>query len=230
MERVQGAQQRAGIVVRLEVRPGDFVAPGKLLLTAAPRDRADAACRDALLACFAVGRERTPTQDALFLASELVEIMARALSPGVCDPFTAINCIDWLENGLGLCIRRTPPAAARHDGDGALRIVARPVAFADVARAVFEMSLQYVAADRNAALHMMRMVAEVAVRTGDADLRGELAGHAADLAAAGETALPHETQRAELRRRHEQVRAVLAGAPAGYGRRDAGGWLAWPPD
>lgn len=220
--------RQAGIVVHLEVRPGDFVTPEMLLLTAVPGARVDQACHDALLGCFAFGRERTPTQDALFLANELVEIMARALSPGVCDPFTAINCIDWLENGLGLCIGLAAPDAARRDGDGALRVVARPVTFAVVARTVFDKSLQYVAADRNAALHMMRMIAEVAVRTADADLRARLGGHAAELAAAGDRSLPHETQRQELRRRHAQVRTVLAQAPKDYGRRDADGWLAWP--
>ena len=44
--------------------------------------------------------ERTALQDLRFLLDELVEIAARALSPGVNDPFTAVTCLDWLGAAL----------------------------------------------------------------------------------------------------------------------------------
>jgi uncharacterized membrane protein len=31
---------------------------------------------------------------------QLTEIAARALSPGINDPFTAMGCIDWLTDAL----------------------------------------------------------------------------------------------------------------------------------
>ncbi|WP_187428535.1 hypothetical protein ROLI_044670 [Roseobacter fucihabitans] len=50
--------------------------------------------------CFAVGTNRTEHQNIYFLVDQLVEMLARALSPGVNDPFTAINCLNWMHNAL----------------------------------------------------------------------------------------------------------------------------------
>lgn len=223
--------RRLDLVVRLEIRPGSFVSTDTPLLHATPAARVDAACRSELRHCFAVGRSRTATQDAVFLVDELVEIIGRALSPGVCDPFTAINCIDWLETALGISIHRTAPVAVRRDGGdeggGTIRVIAHPVTFRTVADAAFGKSLQYVATDRNAAIHMMRMISEIGMRTDDAGRRGILARHAANLVAAGEESLTLGLHRAELRSRYERVCALLASAPKDYGRRDADGWLAW---
>jgi uncharacterized membrane protein len=43
-----------------------------------------------------MGNKRTPSQDAEFAIHQMVEIAARALSPGINDPYTAITCIDKL--------------------------------------------------------------------------------------------------------------------------------------
>lgn len=220
-----GIAARTDVVLRLEVRPGDFVTPDKILLTAAPADRIDENCRAALRACFAVGRSRTSTQDTLFLLDELVEIIGRALSPGVCDPFTAINCIDWLESGLTVCIRRAEPKPVRRDRDGIPRIRAHPQTFELLLEAVFDKANQYIAPDRNAALHTMRMIAELGVRTDDETRRALLAAHAARLAAACESALPLAADRDLVRERFATVSGILARAPKDYGRRDGDGWL-----
>lgn len=53
-----------------------------------------------LRACFATGTGKTEAQNVLFLAEQLVEIIARALSPGVNDPYTACTCLNWLHVSL----------------------------------------------------------------------------------------------------------------------------------
>lgn len=53
-----------------------------------------------LLGCFAVGASRTENQNPTFLAEQLVEMVARALSPGVNDPYTAIDCLNRLSAAL----------------------------------------------------------------------------------------------------------------------------------
>lgn len=50
--------------------------------------------------CFALGHTPTEKQNLLFIVQQLVEMIARALSPGVNDPFTAINCMNWLYVGM----------------------------------------------------------------------------------------------------------------------------------
>lgn len=58
--------------------------------------------------CFALGSIPTEQQNLLFMVEQLVEMIARALSPGVNDPYTAVNCLNWLYVGL--------ITAANHDG------------------------------------------------------------------------------------------------------------------
>ncbi len=56
--------------------------------------------RSELRSCFALGDSQTETQNLLFVVDQLVEMIARALSPGVNDPFTAINCMNWMHAAL----------------------------------------------------------------------------------------------------------------------------------
>mgnify|MGYP003669102578 CR=1 FL=1 len=216
---------RGDLSIDIECRPGFFSTEGKVLAHAWPAHRVDAATRTALRRCFALGSARTATQDTLFLVDELIEIVGRALSPGVCDPFTAMNCIDWLESALGKCADRDDPPGDRYDEAGVLRVRASPVTFEKLVDTVFAKSIQYVAADANAARHTMRMIADVAVATDRKDRRAVLAAHADALAGAADSALPLPAQRDEFRRIHKRVRLILETAPKGYGKRDAEGWL-----
>ncbi len=55
---------------------------------------------DAVRGCFAVGIGRTENQNPTFLAEQLVEMAARALSPGVNDPYTAKDCLNRMAAAL----------------------------------------------------------------------------------------------------------------------------------
>jgi uncharacterized membrane protein len=74
------------LVVRLLRRPGDFVIAGEAVALIWPATQADAECRDAIRSTLILGSERSAQQDALFAVDQLVEVAARALSPGVNDP------------------------------------------------------------------------------------------------------------------------------------------------
>jgi len=50
--------------------------------------------------CLSLGLERTESQNPSFLAHQLVEMVARALSPGVNDPYTAVDCLNRLTSVL----------------------------------------------------------------------------------------------------------------------------------
>ena len=73
-----------------------------------------------------------------FPIDQLVEVAVRALSSGINDPFTAMNCIDRLGSGLIRLAGRQFPSSERTDGSGRLRIVAEPVSFEAVVRTAIE--------------------------------------------------------------------------------------------
>lgn len=99
-QRVEALADDHGWRFSIDKVPGDFVTPFTPVLRIwADKDLSEQSCAD-LRGCFAVGVGRTEHQNVLFLVDELVEMLARALSPGVNDPFTAINCLNWMHNAL----------------------------------------------------------------------------------------------------------------------------------
>ncbi len=193
------------VVVRIQCRPGDFVVEGSVLAEVRPADKADEELDQAIHSCFATGLERTATQDMLFLVDQLVEIMARALSPGVNDPFTASNCIDWLRAALHELMGRKPPEAQRYDADGNLRVVVHPVSFETFTSSVFDQSREYVASDLCAAIQTMSVIGELAAKAKTANQREVLASHAEALAHTCKDLLPGERSRQTLARRYGEL-------------------------
>lgn len=87
-----------GTVIRLLIRPGDFVFPGAAIAALTkPVEGADVVIRDTT----ALGGQRVSSSDLEFAIRQLVEVAVRALSPGINDPHTAISILDRL--GASLC-------------------------------------------------------------------------------------------------------------------------------
>ncbi|MCY7397995.1 MAG: DUF2254 domain-containing protein, partial [Sphingomonas bacterium] len=153
---------RHDLVLRPIRRAGDFVAEGWTVLEAYSPTSVCDRMRDECVAVVTVGRQRTDQQDLRFGIDELVEIAARALSPGVNDPFTAIACLDWLGAALGELDRRPPPPTLLADEDGTARIILRPLAFDDYLDAAFGQLRSYVATDPNARAHALNALKDLA--------------------------------------------------------------------
>lgn len=149
--------------------PGDFAHLSLPLAAVWPPSCGSADLERRVQQAFAFGEVRTPVQDLRFLVDELAEISARALSPGVNDPFTAMNCAEWLTSAAVQLAQRPAPSPYRYDEDGQLRLVAAPVDFATLLRRAFDGTRPYVAPDRNAALHQMKCL----LRIGEAITRME---------------------------------------------------------
>ena len=171
------------LILRVEFRPGDYLTCGQPFVLAWPPDHLGETDRAALEDAFAFGRQRTSTQDVLFLVNELVEVAARALSPGVNDPFTAIGCMDWLGGALIRLGRRAIPEAARRDDDGELRVLVHPITFEVFAGAICDQLRPYARSDRNAGLHMLKMLGEVLSSLDDPERRAVVLRHARELVA-----------------------------------------------
>ena len=213
------------LLIRLEYRPGNFVSIGKTLLYAWPADRLTEDVADACRDAFAVGVQRTRHQNIFFLIDELVEIIGRALSPGINDPFTAISCIDWLQSVLANLATRQIPDERRYDEDGNVRVIAFPILFEAVAARVFDQTRPYICTDRNAALRMMKMIAEVAVEIEPGHKREAMVGHATTLRDAAVTGLTFECDRDEVKDCYQQLLRAVHEKPHRNRLRDAQGWL-----
>lgn len=78
---------------------------------------------EAVVRALALGRERTPGQDIRFQFQQMTDVVVRSLSPGINDPFTAVNGIDELASGVSLLARRPRIAEGRQDRAGKLRLI-----------------------------------------------------------------------------------------------------------
>lgn len=195
------------MLLRVNCAPGDFAYKGRPLLEAWPAGRLSKDCADALRQAYAVGHNRTPAQDLLFLVDELVEITARALSTGVNDPFTAMTCIDWLGAATAQMARRRPNSDQRRDDQGAVRLIMPTVDFATLVERGFGRSRPYVGGDLNAARHALGMLSVAARSCRTKSQLAVLRSEADGLVATAETML-EEPQLVVLR----EARRRAAGA------------------
>jgi len=131
------------LVVRIEARPGRFVAEGDALLAAYPRAHAPDEVVGRLREALVVGRERTPEQDLEFSIRRIVEIAQRALSPGINDPTTALYCIDRLGEALGRMTERDAPSPLRFDKSRRLRVVTEVSSLDELACPAFAAIARY---------------------------------------------------------------------------------------
>ncbi len=224
-EALLSAAQAHDLIIRIEYRPGDFVATNSILLYAHPTARVDDAVADQLTSCFVFGVKRTATQNAMFLIDQLVEIMMRALSPGVNDPFTAVGCFDWLQPVLMTIVSREMPEPCRYDEDGNLRVAVHPVSVERFASAVFDQPLQYVASDRIAALRMMQLLAELIAICKKPEHTRLFLAHALKLSEAGQQCLPVVSDQETLATRYRQTLRLAEDPAYRLSLRDTDGWL-----
>ena len=218
IEQLEEIARARNLHMRVVRRPGEFLVAGETLVTIWPPERFDGEAREEINDCVLVGTERTSVQDVLFLSDELVEIVGRALSPGVNDPRTAILCLDWLASGLAefLGARLGLPEP---DGAGSTRVLFERVTFERMLTRSFGTMRQYVAADRNATLHAIEVLASLGSRTRRAEWRAVIVETMEEIATSAGEMLPESVARREVELAMEDA---LARVRSGEGAADPG--------
>jgi uncharacterized membrane protein len=128
------AAARADVVAELLPAIGDFVPEGSALFRVHGAGRSDAewdALEREIQGSVTIGAGRSMAQDATFGFRQLVDIAARALSPGINDPTTAVEAINELHDLLRRLGQKPFPRRERADQDGRLRLVLSRPDFAD---------------------------------------------------------------------------------------------------
>lgn len=158
-----GIAQEAGVIIRLDCRPGHHLIRGARLASLSPPHQATEALSQRVTAAFTLGSVRTPAQDVLFLVNQLVEIAQRALSPGINDPVTATTCIDQLGAALGQVAGCAMPNPLLADKDGQLRLVfAQPDTFKLYLDAAFDPLRGFSRSSRQVSLCLTSVLSQLA--------------------------------------------------------------------
>ncbi|NLX47187.1 MAG: DUF2254 domain-containing protein [Euryarchaeota archaeon] len=143
------AAKEGDLLVIVNFRPGDHVVFESPVIEVCYNGDIPEKSIRRLETAFLVGNVRTPYQDAEFSIHQMVEIAARALSPGVNDPYTAIACVDNLTSTLCHLTRVKFPLRYRYDDDAedaderTVRVIADVLTFEGMLNAAFNQIRQF---------------------------------------------------------------------------------------
>lgn len=192
-------------MVRIPYRPGDFLIEGCPVMHVVAPAAVDDRLRDKLADTMVIGRRRTMTQDAEHGIHQLVEIAVRALSTGINDAFTAINCIDRLAAILCQVSRRHFPPTKLGDEAGRLRVVVKGNDFEGFADAAFNQIRQNAGTNPAVLIRLLDGIVRVAEVTRTDEQRSVLERHADLVLAEGRRSFAEPQDVAVLERRYQAM-------------------------
>ncbi|WP_165227535.1 DUF2254 domain-containing protein [Aquisphaera insulae] len=228
LDRLMDLARDRDVILGITRRPGKFLVEGCELVRAWPADRVDEEFAGAIGRAFYVGSRRTLTQDVEFAIDQLVEVAVRALSPGVNDPFTAMNCVDRLGEALCALARRHLPSPYRLDEEGRLRVVTDVSTIQGIVDATCDQVRQAARGDAAVTIRLLEMIAEVARATRSVEFRAALRRQADAIRRGSRQGLADVLDRREVDRRHceamEALGAHRPGPDAPLGVETLGAW------
>ncbi len=198
-------------VIRMERGVGEFVIEGSPIVSVAGAQPDEESIRKAN-AAYGVGRYRTVEQDAGFGIRQIVDVALKALSPGINDTTTAVNCIDYLGAILARLARRRIEVPHRSD-NGRLRLIARGPTFATLLDESFDQIRQN--ADGNVAVlvRMLEVVQLITVRTSDESRLQSLRRQADLVLENAQRSVPSEHDRARILAAARLATALITARP-----------------
>ena len=194
------------LLVRILCRPGRYVHDGLPVAEIRPATAADDGVRGKVRAALIVGGTRTSHQDIEFAIHQLVEVAARALSPGVNDPFTAITCIDRLTTAILHLMRCDFPSRFRVDGEGRLRVIADRPDFRGLADAAFHQIRQSGANLPAVTIHLLSSLTLLLEQARSEEHRRAIARHVELVRRAGVRESDEPSDRADVNERAAAAR------------------------
>ena len=210
VESLLGLAEEKDLLIRIEQRPGKFLLRDEEIAWVTPVDRVDDETAKLIASAFFFGRRRSLSQDVEFAIEQLVEIASRALSPGINDPFTAINCIERLGEALRDLAGREIPSPYRHDDAGRLRVMTRASTVGGIVDAAFHPIRQAAFGQVSVTIRLLETIAAVARHTEDPEFLRALHRHADAIHRGYERDLDDRLDRADARERYDEVMAILA--------------------
>jgi uncharacterized membrane protein len=201
----------ADAVIALDYRPGHFLVRGHRFAAVWPPEAAGQVSA-ALARAHITGPNRTLTQDISFGIDQLVEIGIRALSPAVNDTFTAMTCIDWLGDALCQIAARWRPARLHRDRAGFIRVITAEPSHERLVQRAFEKIRQASDGMPAVLIRQLDAITKIIEETPEPAQRQVLLDQAAMILAVSERSVPEPADRADVRRRYDEVLATAGRA------------------
>lgn len=187
---------KQGVVVRMEKGIGEFVIEACPLASVSGNPPDDKTIQK-LSSAYSVDRHRTVHQDAGYGIRQIVDVALKALSPGINDTTTAINCIDYLGSILARLAARRIESRNRVD-KGRLRVITRGPTFQSLLGDAFDQIRQNAEGNVAVLARLLQVLATLAGRTSDEQRRRALRQQADLVVETAERSVPSEHDRAVI--------------------------------
>jgi uncharacterized membrane protein len=147
--------------MQVRARAGDFLVNGVCIFKVygCPADTIEAAF-DHLNSHVITGPIRTSVQDPEYPITQLNQLAARALSPGINDPGTAISCVDSFD-----IIDRDLPGSVFMDDEEEPRLLLRFTSFDGIMKAVFAQLRQFAKSEVSVVVSLLDALCRLAQLT-----------------------------------------------------------------
>lgn len=189
----------------LHHRPGSYLVDGLKIGEIHSKEALEEEEVEKILDQFFIGKTKTPQQDLEFSIHQLVEIAARALSPGVNDPYTAIACIDNLTNTMSYLAQVKFPSRYRYDEEEELRIMADVLEFEGMLAAAFNQIRQFSAGSTAVIIRLMEALIIIQEFTLTDKDRQAVIKHARMVLEVGKQTIKEENDIEDLIKRSRQI-------------------------
>ena len=193
-DHLEAAARAKDCQVQILAPPGTFVRRGEAVARISLA-HCDEGVRNDFRSAFAVGGSRSYDQDPRFGLIVLGEIAAKALSPGVNDPGTAVQVIGAGVRLLDLWLE--PSGEDGPDATPCSRILAPPVAEADLLEDIFGPIARYGAGDVPVTMRLLKALKSLAAAPGP--MRDPAREMARDLLTRARAAMPIAADLARVR-------------------------------
>ncbi|WP_194974691.1 DUF2254 domain-containing protein [Aquiflexum lacus] len=192
-------------LLELHYRPGSYLVKGMEIGILYTNKNLENEAMENLLVPFVIGKTKTSQQDLEYSIHQMVEIAARALSPGVNDPFTAIACIDNLTTTMCYLAQAIFPSKYRFDDEGYLRIIADNLDFEGVLDAAFNQIRQFSTGSTAVIIRLMEALTILLEFTKKENYKKAVIRHVEMVLAKGEGDIKEKHDLDDLRKRAEKI-------------------------
>ncbi len=167
------AATKAGALISIPFRPGQFVLEGEILAVISPPTLLSI-LEPLVVEKIELGRHRVLAQDLEFGIAQIVEIAIRALSPAINDTFTGIASVDLLGEALAILTATRQIGGNWYDTNGGLRLQVRPLLLPRLIKQSFD-QIRQAAVDNPAVLiRLLSTIERLSSKMTDAEDRNGL--------------------------------------------------------
>ena len=192
-------------LIKLNHRPGGFLVEGEEIgVVYSNKDLEDDSLED-IQEQFIVGKTKTSQQDLEYSIHQMVEIAARALSPGVNDPYTAIACIDNLTATMCYLAEAKFPSKYRVDDDNKLRVIADVLNFEGVLDAAFNQIRQFSGGSTAVIIRLMEALKTISTKVRKESQEKAIIKHAEMVYRQGKETIKEENDLQDLKERASKI-------------------------